>query len=123
MPFLARFTRYVLVALVAIVLCAVLAAGPSWVQTQALETRPVTEAHFRDWLTRTVWPEARKHGVSPDTFERSLVGMTLDWDLPELEPPGLATPPEDQWQAEFQRPEHYFAEDRSPPWQRWGRAS
>jgi lytic murein transglycosylase len=110
MPILARFTRYALVALVAIVLCAVLAAGHSRAQTQALETRPVTEAHFRDWLARTVWPEAQKQGVSRDTFERSLVGITLDWDLPELQPPGSATPPENQRQAEFQRPERYFAE-------------
>ncbi len=96
--------------IVAIVLCAVLAAGPSRAQAQAPGTRPAIEAQFRDWLARTVWPDAQKQGVSRETFERSLVVVTLDWDLPELQPPGLATPPDDQRQAEFQSPGRYFAE-------------
>ncbi len=72
--------------------------------------RVATEAQFRDWLTQTVWPDAQKQGVSRETFERNLSAIRLDWDLPELRPPGQAAPSDDQRQAEFQRPGRYFVE-------------
>lgn len=110
MPVLVRLTRCASRALLGIVLCTILAAGLSPLQAQTLETRPAIEAQFRDWLVQTAWPDAQKQGVSRETFERSLAMVELDWNLPELQPPGLARPPDDQRQAEFQRPGRYFAE-------------
>lgn len=106
LPFsLARFTA---VALGALVVCAVLLPGVSIAQAQA--SRAATEAQFRDWVAQIVWPDAQKQGVSRETFERSLSAIRLDWDLPELQPPGRAAPSDDQRQAEFQSPGRYFAE-------------
>jgi lytic murein transglycosylase len=84
--------------------------GSSRTHAQAPGARVATEAQFQDWLLRTVWPDAERQGVSRDTFERSFAKVMLDWDLPELQPPGRATPPDSQRQAEFQSPGRYFAE-------------
>ncbi|MBM6580140.1 lytic murein transglycosylase [Microvirga sp. BT689] len=102
---LARFSAIVLAAFAA---CAVPMPGASTLQAQ--ETRLDTEAQFRDWLVQTVWPDAQKQGVSRETFERNLSAIRLDWDLPELQPPGRPAASDDQRQAEFQRPGRYFAE-------------
>jgi lytic murein transglycosylase len=110
MTVLAHLIRFATAALLALVACAVPLAGASWTQAQVLDTRLATEAQFRDWLLRTVWPDAQRQGVSRDTFERSFSKVTLDWDLPELQPPGRRAPRDDQRQAEFQRPGRYFAE-------------
>jgi lytic murein transglycosylase len=75
----------------------------------AAQDRGAVEAQFRSWLTGEVWPEARRAGVSPATFEAAFAGVTLDWDLPDLVPPGFP-PPEKrpQSQAEFGAPAAYF---------------
>jgi lytic murein transglycosylase len=101
---------YMRTALVAVILCAVLAAGlmPAWAQSP--ETRQTVETQFQDWLAGTVWPDAQKQGVSRETFERAFATIALDWNLPELQPPGRPTPPDEQQQAEFQSPGRYFAE-------------
>jgi lytic murein transglycosylase len=101
---------YVRTALVAVILCAVLAAGlmPAWAQSP--ETRQTVETQFQDWLAGTVWPDAQKQGVSRETFERAFATIALDWNLPELQPPGRPTPPDEQQQAEFQSPGRYFAD-------------
>lgn len=112
MPVLAHLIRFATAALLALVACAVPVAGSSSTQAQVPDTRRATEAQFRDWLLQTVWPDAQRQGVSRDTFERSFATVMLDWDLPELQPPGRAAPPDDQRQAEFQRPGSYFAEAR-----------
>jgi lytic murein transglycosylase len=78
---------------------------------QARDTRSV-ESQFRDWLVGTVWTDARQQGVSRATFDSALATVTLDWSLPELQPPGTATPPDDQRQAEFQSPGRYFSESQ-----------
>ena len=64
---------------------------------------------FRQWLETDAWPQAAEAGVRRATFDRALAGVTLDWDLPELQPPGLAArPPAVEWQAEFSKPAAYF---------------
>jgi lytic murein transglycosylase len=118
MPVLVRITHCAPVILAAIILCVVLAIRPSL--AQALEPRPAAEAQFRAWLAQTVWPDAQKQGVSSETFERSLAKVTLDWDLPELQPPGLATP-DHQRQAEFLSPGRYFAESQLASLAKMGR--
>jgi lytic murein transglycosylase len=100
----------VLAALAAMFLSVVLATTPT--PAQALETRQITEARFRDWLNQTVWPDARHQGVSREIFERAFATVVLDWDLPELQASGRATPPDEQRQAEFQSPGRYFKENQ-----------
>lgn len=103
-----HLARLSAVALAAVLACAL--PGPAGSRLQAQDTRAATEAQFRDWLARTVWPDAEKQGVSRATFERSLPTLGLDWDLPELMPPGRVAPSDDQRQAEFRSPGLYFVE-------------
>ncbi len=73
-------------------------------------TRAGVEEKFRAWLASDLWPEAKGLGVSRATFEAALAEMTLDWDLPDLAPPGFPKPKaRAQSQAEFRSPGAYFA--------------
>lgn len=78
--------------------------------TAAAQDRAETEGLFQTWLEETVWPEARRSGVSRGTFEAAFRGVSLNWDLPDLVPPGAAEEiPDRQDQAEFGVPSRYFA--------------
>ena len=79
-------------------------------QAQGSATRQQIEDQFREWLASTVWPDAQKQGISRETFDRALSSLSLDWSLPELQPPGQTIPQDDQRQAEFQNPGLYFSE-------------
>jgi len=71
--------------------------------------KPAVETQFRVWLEKIVWPEAQKNKVPRETFEAAFKGVTLNWSLPDLEPPGEKPPPEQkQSQAEFSTPAPYF---------------
>ncbi len=71
--------------------------------------RGAVEQQFRGWLEHTVWPRARGAGVSRGSFDAAFSGVTLDWDLPDLVPPGSAPGvPKSQSQAEFGSPGRYF---------------
>ena len=76
-------------------------------------SRAAVEAEFHAWLSGDLWPEAHRHGISPDAFHRAFSGVSLDWTLPDLVPPG-ARPPERraQSQAEFRSPGNYFPQTR-----------
>ena len=50
--------------------------------------RKSVEKQFRRWLADNIWPEARAAGVTRETFEAALSGVSLDWSLPDLSPPG-----------------------------------
>ena len=77
------------------------------------QSRSTVDAAFRTWLEKDLWPEAKRSGVSRAAFDRSLNGMTLDWDLPDLAPPGFPPPKKRaQSQAEFRSPAAYFDEKR-----------
>ena len=67
-----------------------------------------TERDFHAWLTEEIWPEAQAAGVSRKTFDVALGDVTLDWDLPELVPPGTSAPHTVEEQAEFRSPAAYF---------------
>lgn len=87
-----------------IVLVALALAPPAWARTRA-----AVETQFQTWLAQSVWPRARAKGVSRATFETAFAGVTLDWDLPDLVPPGTRpTAPKRQVQAEFGSPGKYF---------------
>lgn len=72
--------------------------------------RTEVEAQFRDWLEQTVWVQAKAQGVSRGTFEASFSGVTLNWELPDLVPPGTnPETPKQQRQSEFGAPAKYFS--------------
>jgi lytic murein transglycosylase len=76
----------------------------------AAQDRGAVEAQFRDWLEAAIWPAAEARGVARATYEAAFDGVTLNWDLPDLVPPGF--PPPDaraQSQAEFGAPGRYFS--------------
>jgi lytic murein transglycosylase len=110
MPILMRLASCAMAVLGALVLCAILSTEPS--KAQALDARQAAEEQFQNWLEQVVWPDAHKQGVSQETFERSFARIKLDWDLPDLQPPGQAgaESSNEQRQAEFQQPGRYFAE-------------
>ena len=96
--------RLVLLILAALALPSGAAAAPD---------RGAIEQQFQAWLVAEIWPEAGAAKVSRTVFDRALAGVTLDWTLPELEPPGVVvTPPKVEWQAEFGNPGAYFNEGR-----------
>jgi lytic murein transglycosylase len=86
------------------------AAEHSPAQAQRSAPRQQVEDQFHEWLAGTVWLDAQKQGISRETFDRALARLTLDWSLPELQPPGQTTLRDDQRQAEFQDPGLYFSE-------------
>ncbi|WP_090115295.1 lytic murein transglycosylase [Limimaricola pyoseonensis] len=73
------------------------------------QDRAALERQFRSWLEQTIWPRARAAGVSRGTFTAAFDGVALDWELPDLAPPGAPeAAPRRQRQAEFSAPERYF---------------
>lgn len=74
-------------------------------------TRASIDADFQRWLATTVTADATKRGVSRATLASAFDGLTLDWTLPDLAPPGLPGKREEpQRQAEFSGPARYFNE-------------
>ncbi|MEL7395927.1 MAG: lytic murein transglycosylase, partial [Pseudomonadota bacterium] len=66
------------------------------------QDKAAVERQFQSWLQNTVWPQARAKGVTRKTFEAAFDDVTLNWDLPDLVPPGTrAETPKKQRQAEF----------------------
>lgn len=85
--------------------------------------RAATEAVFQQWLAGEVWPAAQGQGIRRSTFDAALRGVTLDWTLPDLRPPGApAAAPGQQRQAEFRAPARYFSEKNLQTLTRIGRA-
>ena len=71
------------------------------------------EKMFRTWIASDLWPAAQKTGVSEKTFRAAMDGVSLNWDLPDLVPPGSTPKAEQaQSQAEFSSPGAYFSEKR-----------
>ncbi len=89
----------------AMVLAIMLAPGISTAQDRAS-----VERQYQAWLTQTIWPAARAKGVSRATFQSAFDGVSLNWDLPDLVPPGMtARGSKPQAQAEFRSPGRYFS--------------
>ncbi|MDI7862931.1 lytic murein transglycosylase [Rhizobiaceae bacterium n13] len=71
------------------------------------------ENQFEAWVQKDLWPEASAAGVSKQSFTKAFAGVSLNWDLPDLVPPGSKPPKErKQSQAEFSSPGSYFSEKR-----------
>ncbi|MGV2103037.1 lytic murein transglycosylase [Rhizobium sp. 21-4511-3d] len=80
---------------------------------QAAPSKAAVEAQFEKWVQNDLRPEAEKNGISAKTFQAAFSGIELNWDLPDLAPPGFPPPKErKQTQAEFSSPAPYFNEDR-----------
>jgi lytic murein transglycosylase len=99
------------VATAALIICLALAVSslPAFAQARGADS---IDGQFQEWLIGTVWPDALQQGVSRATFDGALAKVTLDLSLPELQPPGKPTAPDDQRQAEFQSPGRYFSESQ-----------
>lgn len=80
--------------------------------TQAASKAEV-EKQFQRWIASDLAAEAKQSGISERTLSTAFKGISLDWDLPDLVPPGSAAPKtQDQSQAEFSSPGAYFSEKR-----------
>jgi len=90
--------------LLSLLVALVLLAPPAPAQDRAK-----VERQFQAWLEQTVWPKAQAEGVSRRTFEAAFAGVRLNWELPDLVPPGSRpATPKRQRQAEFGAPGKYF---------------
>jgi lytic murein transglycosylase len=80
-------------------------------QAAADTGRQRAEAGFASWR-EALWTEARAAGISRATFDGAFRGITIDWSLPDLEPPDGAAAPQRKptQQAEFGSPGRYFSE-------------
>lgn len=79
----------------------------------AAPSKAAVEAQFEKWVASDLRPEAEKNGISAKTFQAAFAGVELNWDLPDLAPPGFPPPKErKQTQAEFSSPAPYFNEGR-----------
>ncbi len=75
----------------------------------AAQDKDAVERQFQSWLEQKIWPQARAKGVSRKTFDAAFDGVTLNWKLPDLVPPGTrAQTPKNQRQAEFGSPAYYM---------------
>jgi lytic murein transglycosylase len=73
------------------------------------QDRAAIEHQFQAWIDETVWPNAKAKGVSKSTFQQAFEGVMLNWELPDLVPPGThRVQPTQQKQAEFGAPARYF---------------
>ena len=96
--------RFRALGILAVLAC--FCAAPSLTSAQ---TRAEVEAQYQDWLNSVIWPRAQAARVQRATFDRAFAGARLNWDLPDLVPPGQPAPTERrQSQAEFGSPGKYF---------------
>lgn len=94
---------------------ATLAAMPAPAQTptqavRQVEASPKAETRdpgFAKWLETRLWPDAKKKGVSRQTFDTAFKDVDLDWTLPDMLKPGSKLP-DTSGQSEFGNPSSYF---------------
>lgn len=102
----AKQTRFWVV--LALIFLLISLSAPTGVQAA---NRASVEKQFRQWLAGELWPDAKANGVSKKTFDAAFSGVTLNWKLPDLVPPGTkAKTPKKQRQAEFGSPGNYFSQ-------------
>lgn len=75
--------------------------------------RAGVERQFQSWIANDLWAEAQKAGINRKSFDGATADLKLNWDLPDLVPPGSAPQKQQaQTQAEFSSPSGYFSEKR-----------
>jgi lytic murein transglycosylase len=102
---------------------AALSIGVSVAPAKAAPSKAQVESQFRSWVSRDLWPQAQKAGISKAVFDKAMAGVKLNWSLPDLMPPGFPKPKQRaQSQAEFSSPSPYFNESRMQALAASGRA-
>lgn len=77
------------------------------------QSKSDVERQFQRWIAGDLAAEAKKTGISDRTLKAAFSGISLNWELPDLVPPGSKPPKSrDQSQAEFSSPGAYFSEKR-----------
>lgn len=77
------------------------------------QNKPDFEKQFHRWIAGDLSMQAKKAGISENTLKAAFDGVSLNWSLPDLVPPGTKPPKkQDQSQAEFSSPGAYFSEKR-----------
>lgn len=95
--------------LIVILVLLSIAYEPVFAPAQA-QNRAAVQKQFDAWLKNDLWPKASAAGVSAASFNAALGGLQLNWQLPDLVPPGSRQQtPRRQSQAEFRSPARYFA--------------
>ena len=88
-----------------------LAASPAFAASKA-----AVEQQFQRYIAGNLLAAARAAGISETTYRSAMTGVSLNWDLPDLVPPGTKPPRETkQSQAEFSAPAAYFNEKKMRP--------
>ena len=78
--------------------------------------KAAVEKQFQRYIAGDLHAQARAAGISEKTYARAMAGLTLNWSLPDLVPPGSPPPRErKQSQAEFSAPGAYFNEKKIRP--------
>ena len=94
-----------------ILLCLFLFLAAALPATAQTVDKSRIEKQFQAWLATTVRADAAMRGISSQTLDAAFSGLTLDWTLPDLAPPGAPRKrDEPQRQAEFSGPARYFSE-------------
>ncbi|OLP45356.1 hypothetical protein BJF95_18810 [Rhizobium oryziradicis] len=115
---MARFLAAAFVAL-----SVTLPMAVSVVPAHAEPSKAQVESQFRGWISRDLWPQAQKAGISKVVFDKTMARAKLNWSLPDLMPPGFPPPKQrPQSQAEFSSPGPYFNESRMQALAASGRA-
>lgn len=77
------------------------------------QSKSDVERQFQRWIAGDLAAEAKRTGISDGTLKAAFSGISLNWELPDLVPPGSKPPKSrDQSQAEFSSPGAYFSEKR-----------
>ena len=58
----------------------------------AAPSKADVEVQFEKWVQADLWPEAKANGISEKVFQAAFSGITLNWNLPHLAPPGFPPP-------------------------------
>ena len=87
-------------------------AGAGFSSVANAYDRASVDRQFSQWLATDMRQAALKSGVSAAVYDRSTQGLSINWSLPDLVPPGTKPPAERrQTQPEFSEPGPYFSEN------------
>lgn len=88
------------------------AAGAGFSSVANAYDKAEVEGQFRNWLQGDMRRAAERSGVSAATYQKATQGLTINWSLPDLVPPGTRPPQvRRQTQPEFSEPGNYFSEN------------
>lgn len=87
-------------------------AGAGFSSVAGAYDKATVDRQFSQWLATDMRQAALRSGVSAAVYDRSTKGLTINWSLPDLVPPGTKPPAtRRQTQPEFSEPGPYFSEN------------